>query len=182
MIEDPVAELLIKVADGDRAAFRQLYSATSAKLYGVVLRMLQSEAEASDALQVIFTRVWTQSRRFDASKGRGMTWLISIARNYGIDCLRSGKTRKLPQADSSLLDAVADASPTVEARLIARDQLSRLHFCFGVLSPDRADAVKRAYLEGATYQELADSHNVPLNTMRTWLRRSLMKLRECIES
>lgn len=182
MIEDPVAELLLRVAEGDRLAFRRLYSATSAKLYGVVLRMLKSEAEAKDALQVVYTRVWTRAGRYDPGKGRAMTWLISIARNYAIDCLRTGKTHRVIESEAFPVDFVRDDAPTMEARLIARDQLTRLHECFELLDPSRAAAVRKAYLDGYSYKELAEAYEVPLNTMRTWLRRSLLKLRECIES
>ncbi len=178
---DPVAELLVRVAQHDRAAFRKLYSVTSAKLYGVALRILKSEADANDALQVIYTRVWTRARRFDPQKGRGMTWLISIARNHAIDCLRSRDLTK-DSVDRMEVEAVKDTSPTVETRLVARDELIRLNECFAQLDPDRASAVRKAYLSGSTYQELADTYGVPLNTMRTWLRRSIIKLRECMAS
>lgn len=182
MIEDPVAELLLRVAEGDRVAFRKLYSSTSAKLYGVALRMLKSEAAAKDALQEIYTRVWSRSGRYDPTKGRAMTWLISIARNYSIDCLRSGRSHRVIDGDAFPVDFVRDDAPSVEAKLIARDQLSRLHDCFELLEPDRATAVRKAYLEGFSYKELSETYEVPLNTMRTWLRRSLLRLRECIGS
>lgn len=181
MTDDPVAELLLQVAQQDRAAFRKLYIATSAKLFGVSLRILRSEAEANDALQVIYTRVWTRSGRFDPTKGRGMTWLISIARNHAIDCVRSRTTE--PQLDHDFdIDVLKDRSPSVETRLAAKSDLGRLNTCFELLERDRASAVKKAYLEGRSYQELADTYGVPLNTMRTWLRRSLLKLRECMET
>jgi RNA polymerase sigma-70 factor (ECF subfamily) len=106
-----------------------------------------------------------------------MTWLIAIARNLGIDRLRA---RPEAQGDDGL-DLIPDDAPRVEARLMARDDLRRMADCFGKLGPDRADAVRSAYLDGWSYQQLADEHAVPLNTIRTWLRRSLLKLRECLD-
>lgn len=180
MADDPVGELLVRIARQDRAAFRDLYRETSAKLYSVVIRILKSEDEAHDALQVVYAKAWTNAHRFNGTKGRGMTWLISIARNHSIDRLRTGVRRAVID-DSFEVDYVKDNSPSVEARLVAKGELGRLHECFSQLEQDRAAALRGAYLDGLSYQELAARYNVPLNTMRTWLRRSILKLRECIE-
>ena len=186
MTDDPVAELITRVAAQDRAAFRALYGQTSAKLMGVLLRILGTRSEAEDALQEVFTRVWLRAGRFDATKGRGMTWLIAIARNHAIDRLRSrppmAQTTASDEDDTDPLDRVADTAPTAETRLIATGEARRIADCFDTLEPDRADAVRGAYLGGLSYADLADRHGVPLNTMRTWLRRSLLKLRECLDT
>ncbi|MEY4985013.1 MAG: hypothetical protein RIR62_3279 [Pseudomonadota bacterium] len=179
MAEDPVAELIGRVARQDRAAFGALYSASSAKLMGVLLRILGNRNEAEDALQEVFTRVWLRAARFDAARGRGMTWLIAIARNHAIDRLR--QKGAVQGDDDGAVDALADDTPTAERRLIAMGEAGRLADCFATLDPDRAEAVRGAYLGGLSYQDLAARHGVPLNTMRTWLRRSLLKLRECLD-
>lgn len=180
MGEDPVAELIGRVAAQDRAAFRALYAATSAKLMGTLLRILGNRGEAEDALQEVYTRVWLRAARFDATRGRGMTWLIAIARNHAIDRLR--QKGEVQGADEDAVDALPDDSPTAERRLIAKGEAGRLADCFATLEPDRADAVRGAYLGGLSYQDLASRYDVPLNTMRTWLRRSLLKLRECLDT
>jgi RNA polymerase sigma-70 factor, ECF subfamily len=177
-MDDPVADLITKCAAADRTAFRMLYRDTSAKLMGVLLRMLRERAEAEDALQEVYTRVWLRAGRYDPAKGRGMTWLIAIARNLAIDRLRAR-----PQASSDDgLDTVQDSAPRAETRLVAQGEARRMADCFGTLDPDKADAVKGAYLNGLSYLDLAARHAVPLNTMRTWLRRSLLKLKECLET
>lgn len=177
MSDDPIAPLIQSCAAGDRTAFRALYRDASAKLMGVLLRILKERTEAEDALQEVFTRVWLRSGKYDPAKGRGMTWLIAIARNLAIDRLRA---RPEPESDDGL-DLVPDTAPRAETRLMAEDDLRRISDCFGKLGPDRADAVRSAYLDGWSYQQLADEHAVPLNTIRTWLRRSLLKLRECLD-
>ncbi|WP_434611947.1 sigma-70 family RNA polymerase sigma factor [Tabrizicola sp. M-4] len=183
MTEDPVAELLSRVAQQDRAAFRTLYSQTSAKLMGVLLRILGNRAEAEEALQEVFTRVWLRAGRFDATKGRGMTWLIAITRNHAIDRLRARPDDAARgDNDGELLDRVRDTAPTAETRLIARGEAGRIADCFETLEPDRAEAVRGAYLRGLSYQDLAAQYDVPLNTMRTWLRRGLLRLRECLDA
>lgn len=177
-MDDPVADLITKCSAGDRAAFRTLYRVSSAKLMGVLLRMLGERAEAEDALQEVYTRVWLRAARFDPAKGRGMTWLIAIARNLAIDRLRAR-----PEATSDDgLDTVQDATPRAETRLIAKGEARRMADCFDTLEPDRAQAVRGAYLDGMSYLDLAARHGVPLNTMRTWLRRSLLKLKECLDA
>ncbi|MCZ8079443.1 MAG: sigma-70 family RNA polymerase sigma factor [Fuscovulum sp.] len=179
--EDPVADLLSRVAAQDRAAFRELYSKTASKLLGVLLRILGTRPEAEDALQEVFTRIWLRAGRFDATKGRGMTWLIAIARNHAIDRLRARPDESL-RDDADALDTVRDAAPTAENRLIALGEAGRIAECFATLEPDRAEAVRGAYLNGLSYVDLAARFDVPLNTMRTWLRRSLLRLRECMDA
>ncbi len=176
-MEDPIADLITTCATGDRLAFRTLYRDSSAKLMGVLLRILKERAEAEDALQEVYTRVWLRAGRYDPAKGRGMTWLIAIARNHGIDRLRA----RAPAQNDDGLDLVADTAPRAETRLVAMGEARRMTDCFATLEPDRAEAVRGAYLGGLSYLDLAARHAVPLNTMRTWLRRSLLKLKECLE-
>ncbi len=172
-----IETLIARVALGDRAAFAALYDATSAKLFGICLRVLADRHEAEDALQEVFVRVWDKADRYAANGLSPMTWLITIARNIAIDRLR---VRKMPVETLEAVPDVADGGPTPEAAAIAASERARVAGCLDELEPDRAEAVRRAYLDGATYQELADRYAVPLNTMRTWLRRSLLKLRDCL--
>lgn len=180
MTDDPLAAMLLRVAAHDRAAFREVYSAASAKLFGVLLRILRTRPEAEDALQEVFTRIWLHARRFDPAKGAGMTWMIAIARNHAIDRLRARTGAQLSKDDDAL-DSVADGRPGVEEKLLAMGEARRIAECFGTMEPDRAAALKGAYLDGLSYQSLAERHMVPLNTMRTWLRRGLLHLRECMD-
>lgn len=176
---EQIEELIGQMALGNRKAFDDLYSATSAKLFGVCLRVLGQRAEAEDALQDVYVKVWRNAERYQVNGLSPMTWLITIARNTAIDCLRRRKN-----ADAELVEAEAqaDSAPGPEAHAIAASEGVRIAGCMAQLEPDRADAVRRAYLEGETYEELAGHFGIPLNTVRTWLRRSLLKLRECLSS
>ncbi len=180
MTDDPLAALLSRVATGDRAAFRELYANTASKLMGVLVRMLGQRAEAEEALQDVFTRVWTRAGRYDAAKGSAGGWLVAVARNAAIDRLRARPATRTGAAEDEA-ETVADDRPGAEAGLIARGEARRVVDCMGQLEADRAAAVRGAYLQGLSYQDLADRFSVPLNTMRTWLRRSLIRLRECME-
>lgn len=172
-----LTHLLGRVALGDRQAFSRLYTLTSAKLFGILVRMLKNRNDAEDALQEVYVKVWQRASRFIAEEGRPETWLAAIARNHAIDLIRARK----PEASTidEAYDLASDA-PDPEAEAVNRGEGLRIETCMQTLEPERADAVKRAYVEGLSYQELADFYNIPLNTMRTWLRRSLLKLRECL--
>lgn len=174
---DDVECMILAVAEGDRNAFLSLYDATSAKLFGVCLRVLNDRADAEDVLQEVFVKVWRNAERYTANGLSPMTWLITVARNASIDRLR---TRKAPTEDTDVAEAMPATGPTPEAAAIAASEAKRIAECLGELEDDRAAAVRGAYLDGRTYQELADRFDVPLNTMRTWLRRSLQKLKECM--
>ncbi|TMV85934.1 sigma-70 family RNA polymerase sigma factor [Thioclava sp. BHET1] len=180
MQQDPIANHLNAVATGDRAAFAALYKAASAKLFGVCIRILGNRAEAEEALQDVFTRVWTNAHRYDAARARAMTWLIAIARNHCIDRLRARREETLPSAETDPFAQIPDPTPGAEARAIAHGEARRISECFETLEPARAEAVRGAYLDGLSYADLSLRHSVPLNTMRTWLRRGLLQLKECL--
>ncbi|MGR3323418.1 MAG: sigma-70 family RNA polymerase sigma factor [Pseudooceanicola sp.] len=174
---EEIEALIARCALRDRDAFGALYTATSAKLFGICLRVLNSRAEAEDALQEVYVKVWRNASKYSAGTYSPMTWLITIARNHAIDRLRA---RRSGAAGMDEADAVPDSAPGPEALAIADSERGRLVACLAELDGDRARAVRLAYLHGETYADLAARFEVPLNTMRTWLRRSLMKLKECL--
>jgi RNA polymerase sigma-70 factor (ECF subfamily) len=175
---DELATLLGRVALRDRAAFARLYQQTSAKLFSIALRILKDRGDADEALQEIYIKVWQRAERYQPEQGAPLAWLAAMARNHAIDVIRARK----PEA-SSIDEAfdLASGSASPEESAINASEGTRIDRCMQGLESDKADAVKRAYVEGLSYQELADIYKVPINTMRTWLRRSLMKLRECLE-
>ena len=172
-----IADLIARCALRDRAAFKTLYGRTSAKLYGVTLRILRDRSEADEALQEVYVKIWQRADRYVPGGYSPISWLVAVARNHSLDVLRA---RKPQGEDIDLALDVADAGPNPEQAEAARGERSRIDNCLGQLDEEKADAVRGAYLDGYSYEELATRHKVPLNTMRTWLRRSLMKLRECL--
>lgn len=171
--------LINRVAIGDRVAFAALYRATSPRLMGICFRILKNRGEAEEALQEIYIKVWQRAKSFATGYSQPSAWLATIARNHAIDTIRARK----PVSDD--LDAAYDLAdetiPNPEQRMGLIDEGRRIDRCMAELEPSHAAAVRRAYVEGLSYQELADDLQVPLNTVRTWLRRSLLKLRECIQ-
>lgn len=173
-----ITQLIVHTAMRDRAAFDDLYRNTSSKLFGVCLRVLNDRSEAEEALQEVYVKIWTKADRFAVSDLSPISWLVAVARNHAIDRLRS---RKKPTLTLDAAQEVTDDAPTPEATALANAEGERVYRCLDELDEGRAEAVRGAYLRGESYADLAERHNVPLNTMRTWLRRSLLKLRECLE-
>jgi len=172
-----VEQMIARVGLGDRAAFSSLYDATSAKLFGVCLRILKDRAEAEDTLQEAFVRIWQKAGTYVANGFSPMTWLITLTRNLAIDKLRK---RKAGSVDIDEVYDLADSGPTPEAAAVASSERDQIDGCLNELEATRAGAVRDAYIEGHSYTELAAKYGVPLNTMRTWLRRSLVKLKDCL--
>ncbi len=178
MTTNIISGLIAQTALQDRKAFQELYLATSAKLFGVCTRILKSDSEAEDALQEIYVRIWQRAASFAQTEHSPMSWLIAIARNYCIDVIRSRKPGTLPFDEAP---EIASKDPTPEQSALISSDRRELDGCLGQLEDHYADAIRGAYLEGYSYDELATRHKTPLNTMRTWLRRSLMKLKECLQ-
>jgi RNA polymerase sigma factor (sigma-70 family) len=171
---------LARVAGGDRAALQLVYRDTSAKLFGVCLRILRDQREAEDVLQDVYMTVWRRAETFDPKRASPITWLVAIARNRSIDRLRSSaKSRRMRPLDDAV--DVRDGVPSALAQVEMSEEHRRLIECLSELEPRHATAIRAAFLDGATYDELAERVSVPLGTMKSWIRRSLMRLRECLE-
>jgi RNA polymerase sigma-70 factor (ECF subfamily) len=172
-----IEDMIHRVALHDRSAFESLYSATSAKLFGIVLRVLKDRAAAEEVLQEVYLRLWQGgAETFATGKASPISWLATIARNRSIDRLRKNRP------SSPLEDAPEIAEPGLgpEGLAITASERALINGCLDELNPDRAAAVRCAYLDGDTYADLAARFDVPLNTMRTWLRRSLISLKDCL--
>ncbi|MBN9333347.1 sigma-70 family RNA polymerase sigma factor [Devosia sp.] len=174
-----IADLIARCALRDRAAFSALYTRTSAKLFGVTLRILRDRAEAEEAIQEVYIKVWQKADRYVAGDTSPISWLVAVARNHALDRVR---IKRPVSADMDEALEIADLGPGPERSLEQAQDSARIAHCLDQLDSDRADAVRGAYLDGFSYEELAQRHAVPLNTMRTWLRRSLIKLKECLAS
>jgi RNA polymerase sigma factor (sigma-70 family) len=176
-----LAAALVRVAGGDRAALRLVYQDTSAKLFGVCLRILKDRAEAEDVLQEVFVTVWRKAASFDPGRASPITWMVAIARNRAIDRLRaSAVSRRMEPIESA--DAVSDPAPAAVERVEMAQQHQRLSRCLAELEARHASAIRAAFLDGTTYEELAARMSVPLGTMKSWIRRGLLKLRACLEA
>lgn len=177
-VSQSLSPLLEAVADGDSGALEDLYEQTSAKLYGICLRMLRSEAEAEETLQDVYLTVWRKASKFDGERASPVTWLSVIARNKAIDRLRRPS---LPRSEIDSAAEVEDNRLSALELLEKGEESDRLVDCLNELEERHAAAIKSAFFEGITYSELAERSSVPLGTMKSWIRRSLIRLRGCME-
>lgn len=174
---DEIEALIAQTALGSQTAFAELYDATSGKLFAVCLRVLTERAAAEDAMQETYVKVWKNAGRYQVTGHSPMTWLITIARNTAIDRLRA---RHVDHDLADYSERLPSSGLSPEQAAIAHSEAKRITQCLDELDVDRRAAISGAYLQGQSYQELSEQFDVPLNTMRTWLRRSLIALRECM--
>lgn len=175
-----LSSALAQVALGSEAALRDVYDRTSAKLFGVCLRILGDRAEAEDALQDVYVTVWRRAGSFDDSRASPITWLATLARNRAIDRLRSAKRSRASEPVEAASN-IADSGPSALESLQASEERGRLLDCLGEIEERTGDAIREAFFGGLTYAELAERMKVPLGTMKSWVRRGLVKLKDCLE-
>lgn len=176
-----LAARLVQVAAGDRAALADVYRRTSAKLFGICLRILAERSEAEEVLQEVYLTVWQKASGFDPGRASAMTWLIVLARNKAIDRLRSRDGARGAHAPAELAEALEDPAEGALGTLIEKEGRARLMDCLEELAPEQRDAIRTAFLDGWTYERLAREAGVPLGTLKSRVRRGLTKLRACLE-
>jgi RNA polymerase sigma-70 factor, ECF subfamily len=173
-----LSNAIIETGKGNRASFELLYRKTSAKLFGVCLRIFPNRTEAEDALQDAYLTIWNRASRFEAGRASPISWLVTITRNRAIDKLRaSGKGVAVPIDDAH---DIADSAPLADHQMFENEEDRRLDHCVNELPSNDAMFIKAAFLKGATYAELAAFENQPLGTVKSRIRRALIKLRACL--
>lgn len=176
--QDEVADLLEQVASGDQQAFGVLYDRTSAKLFAVARGILGNEQLAEDCIQETYLRIWRKADTFDPSKGKPMTWLITIARYRALSMRR--RKGRLVLVDSDELEPLMDATDRPNEERTQSDRLA-LDACLGTLEDRQTRLIRDAYLYGYTHPELAARATMPVGTVKSLLRRGLLKLKECLD-
>jgi len=178
LMQTELVWLLGAVAKGDEAAFERLYAATRAKLYGVLLRILGRPALADEVMQETYLKVWKMADQFDPQVGSPITWMVAIARNRAIDIARKRGDLSIEDEPEAL--EVAAETPQPLARREMTEELKRLLSCLGKLDPEKQRIVLLAYYSGWSREQLSTKLDIPVNTIKTWLRRSLIEIRECM--
>jgi RNA polymerase sigma-70 factor, ECF subfamily len=170
-----LSDLLDGTVARDQRAFAELYAASSAKLFGVVLRILRDREQASEVLQEVYLRIWQRAADYRPDKGAPMTWMIAIARNGALD-RRRGRRPELPL---DAIDELEDVANPVDGVIGARTKA--LGQCLGELESRQRQSLLLAYAEGYTHAELAVRLACPLGTVKSLIRRGLLRLKDCLE-
>lgn len=172
-------DLIAQMQDGDHGALRTLYGQTSAKLFAVALRIVKRRALAEEVLQESFINIWSRCASYSPDKGSPLSWMATIVRNRAIDAVRRDREVVVdldiedydqPDPGAQPGDRLFDAA---DAAVLAR--------CLEQLSQDQRRMILAAYYEGCTHDALATASGVPLGTVKTWIRRGLLRLRECLQ-
>jgi len=175
-----LADALLRTGEEDRQAFRQVYTLTSSKLFGICLRICGDRQSAEDVLHDVYVLVWKRAGAFDPARGKAITWLATITRNRSIDWHRAKHVRS-----AGSLELIADApdlAPDAESCLMEQEGATRLNQCLAALNPTYRDAICTAFFDGMTYAEAAACRGVPLGTMKSRIRRGLSQLRKGLDS
>ena len=172
--------LLARCATGDRAALETLYARVAPMLLAVLMRMLKRRDAAEDALQDVFVSVWQRARQFDPIRGRPLAWLVSMARYRAIDLQRAARPAvALSEVSTSAADLPWEAANEANDMLGTGALLLR---CLEQIAAPQRHCLLLAYQEGLSHSEIARAVNEPLGTVKSWVRRSLLALRRCLES
>jgi RNA polymerase sigma-70 factor, ECF subfamily len=175
---DDTEALLHRCAHGDRAAFRLLYDRWGNRLYGIALRITRQPALAADATQDAFVQIWQQAHQFDPDRGAPEAWFIGIVRYRALDIVRR-RSREVPGYEP---EERQDETPDALTRLVSTAEGAALHRCLQQLEEVRRRLVVLAFVDGLSHSELAQQMGVPLGTVKSWIRRSLISLRGCLAS
>ena len=176
------AAALAACARGEREALHRIYQYESRRLLGVALRIVRDRAIAEDVLHDAFMNVWTKAASFDATRGSGRGWLHTLVRNQALSIVRT--SGREVSADEEAMEAIeaeamANASPMAEAFEIAAD-IGRLDECLHRLDVAKRNSIMLAYLDGCSHSEIAKRLNAPLGSVKAWIKRGLLSLRECM--
>ena len=167
--------------DGD--AFRQLYDATSSKLFGFALRILVKRELAEEVLQESFVSIWNNAASYQAGLAAPMTWMTTIVRNKAFDTLRRTDGAVEIDADhfdKEVMDALESVDPTPIEALQISDESKALARCFAKLESLHRQAIALAFYHDLSHSEVAEQLALPIGTVKTWVRRGLEKLRLCL--
>ena len=176
-LEQQLQDLLARCAVADQAALQRLYQLASPILFACLTRILRRKALAEEALQDVFVSIWQRAAQFQASRGRPMAWMVSIARYRAIDLLRHERLAPVPVPD------LPERSDPVEASadewVPAPGLLER---CLGLLTEQQRHCLQLAFVGGSSHEDIARLTGNPLGTVKSWIRRGLQSLRQCLES
>ncbi len=177
---DEVSAALRRVAARDQSAFEELYRATSAKLYGIIVRIVTNRSSADEILQEVYVRIWHHAGEFDASKASPITWMATIARNRAIDDVRRAKPAVVQELTETL-ELAADEPHPLDSLDRSQD-LKALIACLNGLEDEKRQIILLAYYRGLSREELAQRYLRPVPTIKTWLHRGLAQLKACMSS
>lgn len=177
---EDLSAALAACAKGDRKALRHIYDSEAGRLVAVAQRILRRRDLAEEAVQEGFIRIWTKAHQFEPGRGSARGWIYAVIRNHALNMLRDGKREDLATSDK--LEELQDREQIdqIMASWQRLESGSRLHECLGALEETRRRTILMAYVGGYTHGEIAGRLRLPLGTAKSWIKRGLSALRECM--
>lgn len=182
MVSDQLAHLMRDVANGDREAFRTLYARTDRFIFARIIELIHDQAEAEDLLQDVYVKIWQAAPGFDPERGSALAWIGAIARNLTINRLRSASYRSKALAEPiDQRENIPIKAPAAETDVIKTQRSTAIIQRIQNLRPNYRHVIEMAYIRGHSYAEISEQTGVPVNTLKTWIRRAIIELREDLE-
>ena len=178
--DEILIDLLARSANGDSVALRTLYDHTAPQLFAVLLRILQRNDLAEDALQEVFVSIWRNAAVFSQQRGRPMGWMIGIARYRALDLRRKQRHDQTSQEISAVQDTLVAETVELSEQAILASDTHHLAECMGRLSTQQDVCIRLAFLDGLSHDEIATQLLSPIGTVKSWIRRGLRVLKDCL--
>ena len=178
---DPIADLLAAAGRRDQRAFARLYELSSARLFGVALKLLRRRDWAEEVLQEAFISIWQHAGDYNAGLAAPLTWMTAIVRNRCLDWLRRPK-HETTSDDETLFESIPDDALGPLERLVQSSVSKSIFSCLQRLAARERQTIALAFLHGLTHAELADHLKEPLGTVKTYVRRGLAQLKDCLQA
>lgn len=170
-VEQTLAQVKLK----HEPAFTHLYEITNAKLYGLILKIITDEGLAADVLQDVYSKIWLNAEQYRADLGSAWPWLCQLTRNQAIDKIRQLK-RLNETDDNSVAEDYSSNSSSLWPEHVA------LGRCLQAIRKEQQNVIISSYIYGWSHAELTEKFDAPLGTLKSWIRRGLKELRECLEA
>jgi RNA polymerase sigma-70 factor (ECF subfamily) len=180
--DDPLARLLARSALGDQQAFARLYDSASPKLFAIALKLVRRRDWAEEILQDAFVNIWRHAGDYQAAQSAPMTWMTTIVRNRALDLLRRGRPEVSIDDELVEHELPPDPEPGPLEKTLRGAEAQALKRCLDRLEAAPRQAVMMAFCEGYTHEELSETLNTAIGTVKSWIRRGLQRLKRCLES
>lgn len=176
-------ELLVRwlqaAAGGDQDAFAHLYDATSARLYGLVIRVVRNPAQAQEVTQDVFLEIWRTAARFEPVLGSAISWMLTIAHRKSVDRVRSAEASSRREVTHEEKERDIEHDSTSEA-VVTGLEAQRVRRALAQLTEAQRSAIELAYFGGYTHREVATMLDLPVGTAKTRIRDGLIRLRDAM--
>ncbi len=182
-MEELQTKLLRRIADRDRGALGEFYDQTARPLFSIACRILGNVADAEEAIQDVFVLIWIKAEMFDAAKGQPFHWAVALTRNRCIDRLRARQRRSRIMVETDSEESIERATESIPAETgLDGTDAAAIQDAVNSLPKEQRQAIEMAFFGGLTQQEIAESLNEPLGTIKARIRRGMLKLREDLQS